>query len=280
VAPDATSLHVVERPAPEPLGDDPLPVLLVHGSMDRSPSFGRVQAGLAHTPTIAYDRRGYGRSVGRTPTTSFDAQVDDLLEVIGERAVVAFGHSFGGVVVLGAARRRPDLVRAALVWEPPMPWLAWWPADTAGSMAATSTDDPGDVADAFMRRQVGDRIWDRLPAATRLGRRAEGPALVAEMRSVRAAVPVDVTGIGVPVVVGAGGLSRPHQQRGAHELAAALPAGELVVIADAGHGAHLSHESEVVELIGVTVRRAGGPVGTAAPTAAESGGHPDQEEPS
>lgn len=223
-------------------------MVLVHGTMDRATSFNRLSARLGDATVVAYDRRGYGRSGHVGADRSFDRQTDDLLEVLAGRPAVAVGHSFGGDVVLAVMDRQPGLITAAVVWEPPQPWLAWWPGDSA-SRGAGADLDPAERAEWFMRRMVGDRVWERLPAATRQQRRAEGVALTAEMEALGEGAPFDVARIRAPVLVGRGGRSRVHQRRSARELAAALPAGELVEIAGADHGAHLSHPAEMATLL-------------------------------
>jgi pimeloyl-ACP methyl ester carboxylesterase len=100
-----------------------------------------------------------------------------------------------------------------------------------------------------MRRMVGDRVWERLPSSTRAQRRREGHTLHAEITSLTVAPAFDPAAIPIPVLVGRGGRSSSHQRRAAGELAAALPAGELVEIEDAAHGAHLSHPTEVASLL-------------------------------
>jgi len=99
-----------------------------------------------------------------------------------------------------------------------------------------------------MRRMVGDRVWERLPTATREQRRAEGHTLDAELRTLSEPL-FDPERIRIPVLVGRGGHARPHHRRAVRELAASLPHGQLVEIPDAGHGAHLSHPGEVADLI-------------------------------
>ena len=254
----ADRLHVhqrapVGRAAPAVVPDgaawtSPWPYLLVHGSMDRATSFARVAARLPNATVVTYDRRGYAGSWRRGPSEEFNDQVADLLEVVAGREVVTFGHSFGGDVVLAAAQHHPELIRAAVVWEAPMPWLATWPPSTAGAAVLADGGDGAEVAERFMRRMVGDRIWERLPASTRLARRREGPALIAEMRALRSA-PWDPGEVTIPVIVGAGAASRDHHRRSAVELAAALPCAELVSVPGAEHGAHLSHPGEVAALI-------------------------------
>jgi pimeloyl-ACP methyl ester carboxylesterase len=246
------ALHVIERP---PLEDGPANravVVLVHGSLDRANSFRRVAARLPDVTVITYDRRGYARSVEVPPTVSFDRQVDDLLEVMGGRRVVGVGHSLGGDVVLSAAQRHPELLWAAMVFEPPQPWLPVSSERSAGSPAvlALGQGDPAGAAEMFMRRMIGDDSWERLPAATRESRRAEGAALVAELRALRSTGPVfDAGRIKVPVVCGYGSRSRPHHQEGTQRLAAALPRGELRCIEGSSHGAHLSHPGGFARLI-------------------------------
>jgi lipase len=255
---ESAPLHIIHR---VPLGvegqpalDHQPPFLLVHGSMDRASSFARLQGRLRDVEVITYDRRGYAGSAGRAPSTVFDDQVEDLLEVLDGRAVVALGHSLGGTIVLGAAHRHPELILGAVIWEAPMPWLPWWPTTTPGRQAAADGRAPGDVAESFVRRLIGDRVWERIPAATKAMRRAEGPALVAEMRAVWAGRPWaggpwDPADITAPIIVGRGSESLPHQRAASAELAAALPHGELVEIEGCGHGAHLTHPAALAGLL-------------------------------
>ena len=139
--------------------------------MDRATSFTRLMARLPDWRIVAYDRRGYASSSHIPAGETFDAQVEDLLEVLDGAPAVAFGHSFGGDVVLAAAAAHPSLIPSALVWEPPQPWLPWWPAavGSPGSETNSSTQgdhrepDPADEAEAFMRRMVGDRVSGQTP---------------------------------------------------------------------------------------------------------------------
>ena len=227
-------------------------LLLVHGSMDRATSFRRLMARLPDWRCVAYDRRGYAGSSGLGPPESFEDQVADLVEVLEGEPAIVFGHSYGGDVVLAAASRQPELIPSAMVWEPPRPWLPWWPSTTAGGGAVDELDAE-DTAEWFMRRMVGDRVWERLPESTRTQRRREGPTFQAELGLLRSEPPFDATKVRIPVLVGRGGRSSPHHRRSARELASALPKGELCEIAEASHGAHLSHPGELADLI----RRAG-----------------------
>jgi pimeloyl-ACP methyl ester carboxylesterase len=222
-------------------------VCFVHGALDRATSFERVRRCLPDVATTAYDRRGYGRARD-LGVTDFDGHVADLLDRVGDGPAVVVGHSLGGDLALAAAVRRPDAIGALVVYEPPMPWQPWWPTDTAGG-AATRAGDPEAAAEAFMRRMVGDARWERLPARTKADRRAEGVALLADLRAIRSDAPFELGDVRVPVVVGVGGQSREHQKEAAPKVAAALPDAELVVIDEASHGAHLSHPREFAALV-------------------------------
>lgn len=225
-------------------------VVLVHGSLDRGAAFARAQRHLDDLRVLRYDRRGYGRSLAAGAATSFTQQVDDLESVIGARPAVVVGHSLGGVIGLALAQRSPSLVRAVVAYESPMAWTAWWPAATAGSAAMASRGDAADAAERFMRRMVGDERWEALPARTRAQRRAEGPALIAELRSIRdPASPPYIPGeLIVPVVAAHGTRSAPHHVQAARELARLAPHAELVVVDDADHGVHLTHPAALAEL--------------------------------
>jgi pimeloyl-ACP methyl ester carboxylesterase len=226
-------------------------VVLVHGTMDRASSLRKVARRLPDLDVTVYDRRGYGGSVAGGVAPTIEAHVDDLFVVLGDEAALVVGHSLGGIVALGAAARRPDLIHGVLSYEAPVAWCPWWPPSTAGSQAVYEhPDEPAVAAEAFMRRMIGDARWERLPEATRRARRAEGPALLAEMKALRSdGPPFDPATISVPVLVAAGTSTSEHHRRGAVELAALLPSATLVELEGAGHGAHLTHPDGFAQLV-------------------------------
>lgn len=238
-------------------------VVLVHGSLDRSTAFLRTMRLLDDCTVVRYDRRGYGKSLAAGPCVRFEEQVDDLAQVVAGRPSVLFGHSLGGVVALAFAARHPELVPALVAYEAPMAWQPWWPARTAGSVVmATGAEPPVDearAAERFMRRMIGDERWEGLPERTKAQRRAEGPALVAELRSIRppSPAPYEPADVRVPVTAAHGTESAPHHQETARALAAAVPQGELRIVDGAGHGVHLSHPAAVAALVRRAIERAG-----------------------
>ena len=257
-------LHVVDHPASGPVGSS-LVVVLVHGSLDRGTSFARVVRRLPDLHVVTYDRRGYHRSRPVAPlATTLEDHVADLVAVVDGRPSVLVGHSYGGDVALGAAAEAPDAVRAVGVYEPPLPWSDWWPRRSSGSIAA---EDPAAFAESFFRRVVSDDAWDRLPETARADRRADGPALVAELASIRRdRSPIDFGAIAVPVVLGRGSRSLPHHRRAIDTLVELLRTTEVVEFPGATHGAHLSQPDAFAAFVRlVAARGAGRPPVTGGP---------------
>jgi pimeloyl-ACP methyl ester carboxylesterase len=72
---------------------------------------------------LAYDHRGHGGSSHAPGTYTLEYYVSDAIafceNVAGQPSVIV-GHSLGGIVALSVAQRRPELVRALLVEDPPI----------------------------------------------------------------------------------------------------------------------------------------------------------------
>jgi pimeloyl-ACP methyl ester carboxylesterase len=244
-------------------------VVLVHGSLDRGSSFTRTIRRLPEWGIVTYDRRGYQGSRDGGPPADLDRHVDDLLGVVAalpdtgrrthSRPVTAVGHSLGGDVVVGAALAEPGRFASIGAYEPPMPWLDFHRSGGATARRGQpSAGDPADEVERFFRRMVGDAAWGRLPEAMRAERRADGPALAADLAGVRGAAPFDVTALAVPAVFGRGGLqSGAHHRDTVAWLAEHVPGAQLMEIEGAGHGAHLTHPDAFAGFVRAAVHRAG-----------------------
>jgi pimeloyl-ACP methyl ester carboxylesterase len=116
---------------------------------------------------------------------------------------------------------------------------------------------PEEAAERFVRRMIGDERWERLPSRTRAERRSEGPALLAELGSIRSGPPYDPATLSVPVLAGHGSTSKLYHQEAAVRLAQWAPDGELVVIDGAGHAAQSSHPDEFAAFVRRAVARQG-----------------------
>jgi pimeloyl-ACP methyl ester carboxylesterase len=230
-------------------------VVFVHGSLDRSTSFMRTARRLDDLRVVIYDRRGYSRSRALHPiATDLETHVDDLLALIGDREVVVVGHSLGGLVALSAAQREPDRIRAVGAYEAPLPWFEWWPSRSR----AFVSEDPGDFAQGFFDRVASAGSWAKLTEKGKKARRADGPALVAELAAIRADHPlVDLELIAVRTFAGRGSRSVPHHRRAAEVVADSVPGARLIEIEGAAHGAHLTHPDAFAGMVRLVVASSG-----------------------
>lgn len=232
-------------------------IVVVHGAMDRSVTFGRMLRSLPGRNVIRYDRRGYARSRG-LGVGDLEAHVSDLRGVMGAEPTVIVGHSIGGVIALVAAAGAPSPVLGVVAYEAPMPWTDWWPRPRPATDPDGAAADAAEEAEAFMVRMVGERMWLRLPRSTREERRAEGEALRADIASLSGPAPFAPERIQVPVLAVTGSETTWYHERAARELAALVPGGELAVLEGATHGGHLSHPAELARIVAAFVDRATG----------------------
>jgi pimeloyl-ACP methyl ester carboxylesterase len=120
------------------------PIILLHGSGAPAPvsetTWAKQRPLAERYRLIMPTRRGYGeRPV--VMQTDIESDVADLLSLLGEGAHL-LGFSYGGIVALTAAARRPDLVRSLTVIEPPALKLAHGSAEAAAQMARLSRFEP------------------------------------------------------------------------------------------------------------------------------------------
>ncbi|WP_320177830.1 alpha/beta hydrolase [Roseovarius pacificus] len=95
------------------------PVVLVHGIAEDGTSWSGIADRLANEGfrSIAIDWRGHGRTTVGQPQGTVEQLADDLLQFLEliSGAAVCVGFSLGGVIVLEAALKRPDLVRKGII---------------------------------------------------------------------------------------------------------------------------------------------------------------------
>jgi len=117
---------------------------------------------------VLVNRRGFGNSPDpEGGGEDFEVDAADVIDLIGAEPVHLVGHSYGGVVSLIAAGRRPDLIRSLAVFEPPAFGLVDDRPDVQEFIArvhALLADDPSpdDYLPQFVRLVGGDP--SRLPS--------------------------------------------------------------------------------------------------------------------
>lgn len=124
---------------------------------------------------VTYDRRGYSRSPRPEGwiATSPQEQADDaaaLLEALALAPAVVFGTSGGAIILLNLVTRRPEILRGALVHEPPI--VGVLPnAEAVGAQLQAMAQEglarggPRAALERFARAFNGDAVIDGLEPA-------------------------------------------------------------------------------------------------------------------
>jgi pimeloyl-ACP methyl ester carboxylesterase len=223
-------------------------LICIHGGLDRGGSFGRLSRRLERFDVVAYDRRGYQRSRGLAPL-SLAHHVDDLVALARREAlkgpVLFFGHSYGGVVALGAALAEPSSVQLVISYESPFPWIR-----ARESGRPPLSEDAAQESEIFFKRMVSKGAWERLSESERESRRLDGPALLSDISILTQEAPFDVSALKVPTVFvhGDGPLVDYHRALSA-DLEALNPLISTRELKNAAHGAHLSSPDQLASLI-------------------------------
>jgi pimeloyl-ACP methyl ester carboxylesterase len=106
-------IHYVERPG------QGVPVVLIHGQPGSYRDFDPVVAELPGLHLISIDRPGFGWSKGGW--LPYQEQIDvvhELLTALKLAPAILVGHSFGGTLALGVARRYPQDVASLILVAP------------------------------------------------------------------------------------------------------------------------------------------------------------------
>jgi len=216
--------------------------LLIHGIASDAASLAPVLDALsAGCRVISYDRRGYGDSEAPEPYegTTVEEQAQDaaaLLRALDAAPARVVGDGFGALVTLDLLKRRGDLVRSAVLSNPPL--FAFVPESTAVLAAQRAELEEALRAggpEAAVERWLGGRVEAEALARARQAHRAffadyaglaTWPVARRELRAITA-----------PAVVVTGPWSPPHITAAADVLADLLPAarrttdGDLVAAA-------------------------------------------------
>ena len=128
-APDGTPFRAITWPAP---ADSDVALVIHHGPGEHAGRYETVVRGLQSAPIhiCSWDARGHGHSGGRKGhAMGFDQMVDDmeflmpqLLEKVGAKRAVLFGHSMGAAVVGRYLTRRAPHASLVGAWisAPPL----------------------------------------------------------------------------------------------------------------------------------------------------------------
>lgn len=230
-------------------------VVVVHGSGVAATDYERLAAALSARATVhLYTRRG--RAGGPPIPTPYRVEDDvaDLAAVLARTgATAAFGHSYGGYVVLRAALAGVSGLAAFALYDATVPVDGLLPSAFLAPMA--DAVDRGDLALAFARLSQGLQTAGALSSlpiraqtflgrgflATPIGRRmgAMFPSIVAEGRAAFAddGPAARYAAVTVPTLLATGARSPAYLGRAADALAAQLPGARRLVLPRASHNA-------------------------------------------
>ena len=254
-AANGTSLYV------EQAGDGP-PLVFVHGMCGDA----RVWAdqvdrlGDRHKCTT-YDRRGHSRSTRTDAIESVELHADDLASLITTLQLapaVVVGSSGGARIGLDLIRRFPELVRGAVLSEPPIGALvpdafATLIAEVAPVMEqAAEADGPAAAVDAFFS-VVCPGLWSRIDESVKDRYRNNAPMLFADLAMPSYEITIDdLAGIPVPTLVVAGTRSHPALRQAAHTVARWLPDARFLEL-DCGHVTYAERPAEFARAVAAFV---------------------------
>jgi pimeloyl-ACP methyl ester carboxylesterase len=218
---DGLALHYAD------VGEGP-PVLLVHGwgGRGRRQWHATMQQLKDRYRFIALDLRGHGRSKEvRTPRYGWSDLVDDaeaLREVLGIEAWTVVGYSFGGLVALEYARRKPAAVVAAcavapMVLPPAVARIMRWLKIPMATLLRGARHLPPSLSTKALHNISKSRLRTLFHTVRMMEDWKSGPERVSET---------------VPVIVIIGELDRLARSERVLKIAQRV---EVRVIEDAGH---------------------------------------------
>jgi pimeloyl-ACP methyl ester carboxylesterase len=248
-------------------GDAGPPLVLVHGSWGSHAGWDFVVPAFANRfRVVAYDRRGHGQS--ERPATQGSAEEDaadlaGLISGLGLAPAHVVGNSFGALIALRLATRRPDLVRSVSVHEPPA--LDVPLADPAEARAAREVkariesvaarlaagDLVGGTRDFFDTVAFDPGTWDRLSPEDQQRCLDHAPTFLDEARDPDA-YNLDLGALAAvrgPILLTYGDQSLPFYAPIVLRIAAALPQAETRRLASAGHVPHLTNPGAYAAVI-------------------------------
>src|SRR5215213_1078499 len=148
-------------------------VLFIAGATGDGGHFQRVAELLSDEFTVVtYDRRANSRSARPDgwKSTSTEEQSEDaagLIEALGLAPAAIFGNSAGAIIGLDLVIRYPELVRGAILHEPPMTAGMSNPEEVMGGIqqvveGGMQRGGPRGGCETFLRFVAGDEVFENL----------------------------------------------------------------------------------------------------------------------
>jgi pimeloyl-ACP methyl ester carboxylesterase len=256
-------LHYIEA------GSGP-PVIFVHGSLsDYTYWDEQISAFAEHYHVIAYSRRyNFPNTNPARPGYSAVVDAQDLAQLIGTLKlgkVSLIGHSYGALTALLLATKHPELIRAAVLAEPPViSLLAQLPGEESAAgktlfldiqrrmvvpmKAAFSRGESEAGVSVFINYVFDDpHAWDKMPQESRrqtLRDAREWDVMMPAGTLFPNIEPQSIRNVRIPVLLLSGGKSYAFLQLIDAALQDLLQDNQRIVFPEAGHQMWLLHPQE------------------------------------
>jgi 3-oxoadipate enol-lactonase len=236
------------------------PMLFIHGMCgDASTWADQLQHLSPHFHCIAYDRRGHTRSpLGQFEQRRVELHADDaagLIVALDLAPCIIVGSSSGARITLDVVRRYPELVKGAVLSEPPL--LSLDPAASEAFVGkiksavelAIAQGGPRAAVDAFFEL-VCPRYWPTLGEARRDALRANVEEMFGDLSMPPYEVSrADLAQIYVPCQVVSGSESDPLMRTISAILDQAIPGARLIELEGSGHVTYAEKPEEFAEAV-------------------------------
>lgn len=249
----------------EGIGDS---ILCIHGSWDDHHSWGSVAALLREEyRVVTYDRRGHGASTAPPGQGHVSDDVNDALELMDKLDLAPAhiaGHSYGANIALALAIRSPASTRSLFVHEPPLFSLLKGSVELEelrGEALALMTRtaqliEKGDIekgAKLFIEEVAfGAGSWEHLfNAAARAAILSNVDTWLDQFHDPER-LAIDICALrdySRSITVSTGLNTLPSYRQVVKQMIAMVPAIEVATIAGGGHGAHISHPTEIASVM-------------------------------
>ena len=234
------------------------PLVLVHGGWTDHTAFDAIVEPLARSfRVIRYDRRGHSRSQygpGPSPRRRDEDDLAELIETLGAGPAHLVGTSYGALISLALAGRRPELVRSVVAHEPPV--LGLVPDPDVQALLASVQDQlaAGDIAGGtrrfFEEAVLGPGSWERLPEPLRRAAMGNAQTFI-DLREDPGWATLDIAALSRvphPILITVGETS-PGWLRQSPLTVAGAAGIPTRTIGGAGHSPHLTHPDALVAII-------------------------------
>ena len=237
------------------------PALLIHGTAAALWADVPARLAAAGHRAIDYDRRSFGASV-HAPVSDTNRHIRDaarLLEELDAAPATVVGWSMGGVIALGLAIARPELVSALVLIEPPLhakrhPNVRMLSAILRAKIHQRRGRER-DGAEAFLRwatrERSGSSTYEQAPPEIRELVLGNAAAILGELDGgTGEALKAEAIGrIACPAVCLVGTNSDQAFAAAAKRLGKALPSMRIVTIEGSGHAMPLDAPEAIAEAV-------------------------------